>query len=221
MPSSQARWIGLAVLAAVPIIVWSLAGDGVNAHLPKNGEQIVSRSDTETWANHLAAGGEVEFRDRVDASPPKPTEGDASVKTAGLGKVTPFGKLSDSQKATAVERVGTLTAGALDRYKLLPTNTPKEVVASLDAAMDLLVYEEASPAILNDEAWVFLASDGDDELRRAWRNVPRGWKKLMVNNAAEAKDGKSLHIIVALDPAKHPALQSLLDQKHAASLQVR
>lgn len=220
-PAKGVIWGTLAFLVATSLVLLSVSGGGTVAGPNRAGDAVVPRSEADTWMAHLASGGEVEFRDRLDASPGSLGRGDPGAGGTSLGRNRPFGKLSASQKATAVARVDVFARGAVDDYKRLPTGTPEEIIASLNAALEIVVYEEAATAIHNDAAMVFLAGDGDEDMQRAWRNVPRGWRKMVVHNAAETGEGASLNIIVALDPAEHPAIQSLLEQQEAVASSIR
>ena len=74
----------------------------------------------------------------------------------------------------------------------------------------MVMYEAALDAIANDTAWLF--PQGSEDFQVAWRNVPRGWRKMSMRNVATLEDGRSADMIVAVDPSVDQAVGAIVEQ---------
>ena len=199
------------LVASACWLFWPTAGPVPTGPDAKPGDQhIVHRSETEVWVGHLAEGGEVEFRRSVvpeEQASREPEEEPEVVQSQG--------RLGPAEKAMAVEGIRNFLHAAEDRFRRAPTGSDEEMVDSLNQALGVMMYEAAIYAVQDDKAWVFAHGEDDEARGVAWRNVPRNWEKILLNNAATTDDGKSLSLIVFVDPAEHPGVQSILDQIQA------
>jgi hypothetical protein len=99
----------------------------------------------------------------------------------------------------------------MERYRAGGGATYEEQQKTLNDANAMLMYEFAARALGNDSAWLFRSGD-NDSFAVAWSNVPRGWRKMSARNVCLDESGVPIDMIVAVDPAKEPALQSIIDQ---------
>lgn len=180
----------------------------------------VTQDETARWQGDVANGGRVVFAE------PSHSKKSESADVAGAGgrienvpatKESPIGsmgRLTVQQKATALSRLAVFLNSAQEHYAAMPFGTPQEQAASLNQAMDVVLYESARQVVSEDQAWAFIRGQGD--ISAAWRMVPRNWEKIKLSNAAQLDDGKMIDLVIPIDPDSFPAIASLREQRTAA-----
>jgi hypothetical protein len=153
----------------------------------------------------LSAGGVVEF----DAPRSIPSD----LKTGEPAKVGTRGPLSPAQKSDALAHFGKVVIAMEQKYRGLPAGTEMEMLKSVEAAMEFVLYSEALAQVQRDEVWTFIQGVDHDSYNRAVRNMPRGWIAVRSSNVARTDDGQLIDIIAPIDPNKTPALKSLIEQQ--------
>lgn len=118
----------------------------------------------------------------------------------------------------AAEHFQKIIASAERAYRSQPVGTDAERIRSLEAGMELALHTEGLARLQRDEVKTFLQGQDEASYQKAVRNVPRGWLAIRCRNAARTELGEMIDLIVAVDPAQSPALQSLIEQ-HAALLE--
>ena len=216
----QVRPLAVVVVGLVALgswLLWPVAGVAPTRPEPEPGvEPIVPRSESEARAGPLAESSESDLR-RSSASlaevAQEPRERSGAVRLRR--------QLTPAQKVVAIEKARGFLAASEDAYRRAPTGTDEEMMASLKSALNVLMYEAAVYAIQDDEVWVFVHGEDEEAFRLARRNVPRGWRRLTLGNAALTEDGKMLNLYVVVNPAEHPGVKSILDQMQALGTKIR
>ena len=207
--------VGLGALGSW--LLWPVAGVAPTRPEPEpDVEPIVLGSEPEARAGPLAPSGESDLR-RAAASLAEVAE----EPREGSGAVRLRRQLTPAQKVVAIEKARGFLAASEDAYRRAPTGTDEEMMASLQCAFRVLMDEAAVYAIQDDEAWVFVHGEDDEAFLLAQRNVPRGWRRLTLGNAALTEDGKMLNLLVVVNPAEHPGIKSILDQVQALGTKIR
>jgi hypothetical protein len=188
-------------------VLLALLAYGIGRYVADPGQstppEVVLHHEPHRWVDEVAQGTETRFA--VDTP--------ASIDSGPGDEVSTVGVLPPQAKQLAIQRITSLRDSAEKQYRQSGTETLDGQRQSLDQAYVLLMYEAALDAVRNDKAWFF--PQGSTSFGVAWRNVPRSWRKQSMRNVTVLEDGRTLDMIVAVDPSVNTAMGSIVDQIQA------
>jgi len=196
---------------AFGIVLLALLAYGIGRYVADPGQsrspEVVSHHEPHRWVDEVAQGTETRFAVETPAS------SDSGRDDASGDEVRTVGVLPPHAKQLAIQRITGFRDSAEQQYRQSGTETLEGQRQSLDQAYVLLMYEAALDAVRNDKAWFF--PQGSTSFGVAWRNVPRSWRKQSMRNVTVLDDGRTLDMIVAVDPSVNTAMASIVEQIQA------
>lgn len=189
----------LAIVAAfVLAATWWLADapDAAAAPVPSFSMQV-EHSSPAPLCEPVANGELVRIEAETPAMP---------AATALARDLVPPGKLAD----LPADRAATIAAGfdhhadeTRDRAQAIDQTRRGGQLAWLKANHTAALHAAAAEVLRQGRAWPFLEENADSR-RAARQNLPRDWESLTLVHAMRTPDGKSIDVLIPIDPEEFP-----------------
>jgi hypothetical protein len=101
-----------------------------------------------------------------------------------------------------------------DRARAMDQKTLQGQITWLEASRAAGIHAAAAEVVRQGSAWPFLTEDAESR-RAARRLLPRGWESFTMIQAAQSSDGRSIDLLIPIDPAAFPEPGTLLEHMRA------